>query len=166
MIENRYNVKLLHVVDGDTVDVDIDLGFGVWLHDERVRIMGIDTPESRTSDKVEKVFGTASKVRLKELIGGKSGPILKTQINKDGEDMKGKFGRILGDFSVYHAPTDSWRMATEILIEEGHAVAYFGGSKEEIQMKHMANREKLLREGIVSQADVDKATKLMEKKKK
>ena len=57
-------------------------------------------------------------------------------------------------------------MATEILIEEGHAVAYFGGSKEEIQMKHMANREKLLREGIVSQKDVDKATAIMEKKKK
>ncbi len=67
MIENRYNVKLLKVVDGDTVDVDIDLGFGVWLHDERVRIMGIDTPESRTSDKVEKVFGLAAKNRLKEL---------------------------------------------------------------------------------------------------
>jgi len=162
----EYRCKVLKVVDGDTADVDIDLGFGIVLTDERVRLMGIDTPESRTSDKVEKVFGNASKTRLKELIGGKSGPILKTQINKDGEDMKGKFGRILGDFSVYHGATDSWRMATEILIEEGHAVAYFGGSKEEIQMKHMANREKLLREGIVSQKDVTKATAIMEKKKK
>jgi|TARA_B100001057_G_C22437580_1_gene789849 micrococcal nuclease len=162
----EYRCKVLKVVDGDTADVDIDLGFGIVLTDERVRLMGIDTPESRTSDKVEKVFGKASSARLKELIGGKSGPILKTQINKDGEDMKGKFGRILGDFSCYHAQTDSWRMATEILIEEGHAVAYFGGSKEEIQMKHMANREKLLREGIVTQKDVDKATAIMEKKKK
>ena len=162
----EYRCKVLKIVDGDTVDVDIDLGFGIVLKSERVRIMGIDTPESRTSDKVEKQFGLAAKKRLKEMLDNKSGPILKTQINKKGEDMKGKFGRILGDFSVYHAPTDAWRMATEILIEEGHAVAYFGGSKEEIQMKHMANREKLLREGIVSQADVDKATKLMEKKKK
>ena len=61
---NEYDVVLLKAVDGDTVDVDIDLGFNVWLHDERVRIMGIDTPESRTSDAVEKLFGTAAKNRL------------------------------------------------------------------------------------------------------
>jgi len=132
------------VIDGDTVDVDIDLAFDIMLRDERVRIMGIDTPESRTRDKVEKKFGLASKARLKELIGGKSGPILKTQINKKGEDMRGKFGRILGDFV-----TDDGRMVTDILVEEGHAVAYFGGSKEEIQDKHMANRKKLIREGLV-----------------
>ncbi len=146
----EYRCKVLKVVDGDTADVDIDLGFGIVLTDERVRLMGIDTPESRTRDKVEKLFGKASSARLKELIGGKSGPILKTQINKDGEDMKGKFGRVLGDFSCYHGPTDSWRMATDILVEEGHAVAYFGGSKEEISAKHLVNRDKLLREGIVS----------------
>ena len=142
----EYRVKVVKVVDGDTVDVDIDLGFGVWLHDERVRIMGIDTPESRTSDKVEKVFGLAAKKRLKELLGEDA--ILKTQVNKDGEDMKGKFGRILGDFV-----SKDGRMVTDVLIEEGHCVAYFGGSKEEIQMKHMANREKLLREGIVKLPD-------------
>ena len=52
----EYKVNILKVVDGDTVDVDIDLGFGVWLRNERVRIVGIDCPESRTSDKIEKVF--------------------------------------------------------------------------------------------------------------
>lgn len=140
----EYRCKVIKVIDGDTVDVDIDLGFDIMLRDERVRIMGIDTPESRTRDKVEKKFGLASKARLKELIGGKSGPILKTQINKKGEDMRGKFGRILGDFV-----TDDGRMVTDILVEEGHAVAYFGGSKEEIQDKHMANRKKLIREGLV-----------------
>ena len=57
----EYKAKLVKVVDGDTVDVDIDLGFGVWLKNERVRIMGIDTPESRTRDKVEKIFGLAAK---------------------------------------------------------------------------------------------------------
>ena len=138
----EYRAKVLKVVDGDTVDVDIDLGFGVVLTDERVRIMGIDTPESRTRDKVEKKFGLASKARLKELLGKTA--ILKTQINKNGEDMKGKFGRILGDFVSMDG-----RMVTDILVEEGHAVAYFGGSKEEIQLKHMANREKLIREGVV-----------------
>jgi len=157
MQQNEYDVVLLKCVDGDTVDVDIDLGFGVWLKDERVRIMGIDTPESRTSDKVEKLFGTAAKNRLKELLenGGK----LITTENKHGEDMKGKFGRILGDF---RAPDG--KLVTDIMIEEGHCVAYFGGSKEEIQTKHMANRMKLLREGIVDQAEYDEAVKLMEGK--
>ena len=141
----EYRCKVIKVIDGDTVDVDIDLGFDIIIKGERVRIMGIDTPESRTRDKVEKKFGLARKARLKELIGGKSGPILKTQINRKGEDMRGKFGRILGDFV-----TDNGRLVTDILVEEGHAVAYFGGSKEEIQDKHMANRKKLIREGLVN----------------
>lgn len=149
MIENRYNVKLLKVVDGDTVDVDIDLGFGVWVHDERVRIMGIDTPESRTSNPVEKIFGLAAKNRLKELL--EKDALLVTTEDKNGEDMKGKFGRILGDFIVGN------RRVTDIMIEEGHCVAYFGGSKEEIQLKHEANRQKLLREGTVSQDDYNQA---------
>jgi micrococcal nuclease len=159
--QNEYDVVLLKCVDGDTVDVDIDLGFGIWLKDERVRIMGIDTPESRTRDKVEKLFGTAAKERLKELLehGGK----LITTENKHGEDMKGKFGRILGDFYVerYEGKREK---VTDIMIEEGHCVAYFGGSKDEIQMKHMANREKLLREGVVSKEDYDAAVALMEDK--
>jgi micrococcal nuclease len=160
MQQNEYDVKVIKVVDGDTVDVDINLGFGVWLHDERVRIMGIDTPESRTSDRVEDLFGEAAKARLKELMheGGK----LITTEDKDGEDMKGKFGRILGDFYVEH--NGEKQRVTDILIEEGHCVPYFGGSKEEIQAKHMVNRTKLLREGIVSQEDYDAAVKQMEKK--
>lgn len=162
----EYRCKVIRIVDGDTVDVDIDLGFGVWLKDERVRIMGIDTPESRTRDKVEKLFGTAAKERLKQLISGKSGPILKTQVNKDGEDMKGKFGRILGDFECYDHKHDAWRMVTDVLVEEGHAVAYFGGSKEEIQAKHIVNRDKLLREKVIAKKDYDAAVKLMEGKKK
>jgi len=154
---NEYDVVLLKAVDGDTVDVDIDLGFGIWLRDERVRIMGIDTPESRTSDKVEKVFGLAAKTRLKELL--ENGAVLITTEDKSGEDMKGKFGRILGDFKI-----PDGRKVTDVLIEEGHCVAYFGGSKDEVQMKHMANRQKLLREGVVSQEDYDEAVALMESK--
>jgi micrococcal nuclease len=149
----EYRCTVLKVVDGDTADVDIDLGFGVTLTNERVRIMGIDTPESRTADRVEDLFGEAAKARVKELLSGEA--ILRTQVNKDGEDMKGKFGRILGDFIVEKNGEE--RMLTDVLIEEGHAVAYFGGSKEEIQLKHEANRQKLLREGIVSQEDYDAA---------
>ena len=139
----EYKCKVVRVVDGDTVDVDIDLGFGVWLRKERVRIMGIDTPESRTRDKVEKAFGLASKAKLKELL--KNGAILKTQVSKKGEDMKGKFGRILGDFIL-----EDGRKVTEVLIEEGHAVAYFGGAKDDVDAAHLVNRERLLKEGAVT----------------
>ena len=156
---NEYDVVLLKSVDGDTVDVDIDLGFGVWLRNERVRIMGIDTPESRTSDEVEKLFGKAAKERLKELLH--EGAVLVTTEEKSGEDMRGKFGRILGDFKM-----PDGRMVTDVMISEGHCVAYFGGSKDEIQVKHSANRMKLLREGVVDQAAYDKAVALMEKEKK
>ena len=141
----EYRVKINRVVDGDTVDVDIDLGFGVWLHDERVRIMGIDTPESRTSDSVEKVFGLAAKNRLKELLGEEA--ILKTQIDKSGEDAKGKFGRILGDFACVVNGENT--AVTKVLIEEGHAVEYWGQSKDDIQEAHMANRQRLIGEGKV-----------------
>jgi endonuclease YncB( thermonuclease family) len=104
--------------------------------------MGIDTPESRTSDKVEKKFGLAAKARLKSLLGKQA--ILKTQVNKSGEDMKGKFGRILGDFVA-----EDGRMVTEVMVAEGHCVPYFGGSKEDVQAQHMKNRERLVAEGVV-----------------
>ncbi len=138
----EYRARVLKVIDGDTVDVDIDLGFGVWLKDERVRIMGIDTPESRTRDKVEKKFGLAAKARLKELLGPT--PILKTQVGKGGEDMKGKFGRILGDFL-----TEDGKKCGELLVKEGHAVKYMGGAKEDVEKQHLKNRERLLKEGKV-----------------
>jgi len=149
----EYRAKLIKVVDGDTVDVDIDLGFGVWLKDERVRIMGIDTPESRTSDKVEKVFGLASKARLKELLGKDC--TLKTFAAKDGEDMKGKFGRILGDFIVGD------KLVTEILIDEGHAVKYHGQNKADVEVAHLGNRQRLMSEGIVDPKDVQEAEEMM-----
>ena len=137
----EYRAKIIKVIDGDTVDVDIDLGFGISLNNERVRIMGIDTPESRTRDKVEKKFGLASKARLKELLGKDT--ILKTQVGRGGEDMKGKFGRILGDFLVHG------KKAGEILIKEGHAVAYDGQNKLDVQAQHMKNRARLIKEGKV-----------------
>ena len=139
---HEYKVNILKLVDGDTVDVDIDLGFGIWLRKERVRIMGIDTPESRTSDKVEKVFGLAAKNRLSSLLGAEA--ILQTQVSKKGEDMKGKFGRVLGNFISLNG-----EKCAAVLVREGHAVAYSGGSKENIASQHLANRERLVREGKV-----------------
>jgi micrococcal nuclease len=146
---NEYDVVLLKAVDGDTVDVDIDLGFGIWLRSERVRIMGIDTPESRTSNKVEKLFGLAAKKRLKELL--KEGAVLVTTEEKGGEDARGKFGRILGDFKV-----PDGRLVTEVMAAEGHCVPYFGGSKDDTQAQHEVNRQKLLNEGVVDRAAYDK----------
>ena len=159
MQNNEYDVVVIKVVDGDTVDVDIDLGFGVCLKDERVRIMGIDTPESRTRDKVEDLFGEAAKSRLKEIMKG-GGKLITTEDRK-GEDMKGKFGRILGDFKVDY--NGEMKKVTEIMTEEGHCVPYFGGSKEETQAAHMVNRTRLLNEGTVTQADYDKAVAKMAK---
>ena len=75
--------------------------------------------------------------------------MLRTQVARDGEDKKGKFGRILGDFDVYDATTDAWRPVTEVLAEEGHCVPYFGGSKEETEAAHMENRRQLIQEGVV-----------------
>jgi endonuclease YncB( thermonuclease family) len=124
--------------------------------------MGIDTPESRTSDRVEDLFGEAAKLRLKQLM--KNGGKLITTEDRKGEDMKGKFGRVLGDFKVEY--NGEMKKVTEIMAEEGHCVPYFGGSKEETQAAHMVNRVRLLKEGLVTQAKYDKAVIQMEKKAK
>ena len=140
----EYKCKIRKVVDGDTVDIDIDLGFGVWLNDERVRIIGIDTPESRTSDKVEKIFGLSCKRKSKFTLLG-DGATLISKVKGDGnEEMRGKFGRILGDFR-----TPQGDLLTSKLMKEGHAVAYSGGNKEVIQTKHLENRQRLVNEGKV-----------------
>ena len=142
----EYKVNILKVVDGDTVDVDIDLGFGVWLRNERVRIVGIDCPESRTSDRIEKVFGEAAKQRLTSLLSSEA--TLISQISKMGENMKGKFGRILGDFKTIND-----QIISTTLMEEGHAVAYNGGDKEAVQAQHLKTRQRLIDEGKVPTPD-------------
>ena len=139
-----YRAKVVRVIDGDTVDVDVDLGFGIWQKNERVRIMGIDTPESRTRDKIEKKFGLAAKAKLKSILGKTT--VLKTTINKKGVDMKGKFGRVLGDF------LQNDKSVAKIMCETGHAVVYFGGAKEDVQKQHMKNRKKLVAQGVVKGA--------------
>ncbi len=149
----EYKCKIIKIVDGDTVDVDLDLGFGVWLRDERVRIMGIDTPESRTSDPIEKIFGMAAKERLSSLLGEDA--ILLSQVKaSNGENMKGKFGRILGDFRTMNGD-----VVTSKLMGEGHAVAYTGGDKAKIQQKHLENRQRLIDEGKVPTPDGMTTTK-------
>ena len=104
--------------------------------------MGIDTPESRTSDKIEKIFGLLAKDRLNSLLGGEA--ILLSQVTKGGENMKGKFGRILGNFKTINGDN-----VADMLMNEGHAVAYNGGDKDNVQKQHLANRQKLIDEGKV-----------------
>ena len=124
----EYKCKLLRVIDGDTVDVDIDLGFGVWLRKQRIRLYGIDTPESRTRDLEEKKYGLAAKEFLQKWTGAGELTI------KTHKDAKGKFGRILGEL---------WTFDTNInekMIERYHAVRYHGQSKKEIAEQHIKNR--------------------------
>ncbi len=128
----EYRCKISRVVDGDTVDVDIDLGFGVWLHEERVRVLGIDTPESRTRDKEEKKYGLAAKAFVKDFF--RIGDVVLTTKKYDA---KGKFGRILGDFKC------NGRTLSKVMIEMHHAVEYHGQSKEDIREAHLANRRKV-----------------------
>ena len=117
----QYMCKLDRVVDGDTIDVRIDLGFDIH-HSARVRMMGIDTPESRTRNLEEKALGLASKARLKELLKGKK---IKLETSKEG---KGKFGRVLADVITIDKEGNEINCNNQ-LIQEGHARPYFGGSK-------------------------------------
>lgn len=132
MFEYRCNV--VRVVDGDTVDVDIDLGFGVWMRKQRIRMYGIDTPESRTRDLEEKKYGLAAKYFLIGLLDDPNGITLKTY--KDG---KGKFGRILGE--LWRTSTYSDKSVNEYMIEKHHAVRYMGQSKDDIEEQHLENRK-------------------------
>ena len=142
----EYQAYLLRVIDGDTIDVDIDLGFGMTYKKQRVRLMGIDTPESRTRDLVEKKFGKASKKHLKHLLEQGERTSL---ISHD----KGKFGRILGEIYIHfnegHPVYETEVNVNQQMIDDHHAVDYGGGNKEEIHEQHMKNREVLIEKGVV-----------------
>lgn len=134
----RYKVDVTRVVDGDTVDVDIDLGFGMTYKKQRVRLMGIDTPESRTRNLEEKFYGLQSKAFLKSLIDKAD------QIQLVSHE-KGKFGRILGELF----DPDSMVSINVQMIEAYHAVPYFGQSKEDTELGHQMNKAALNEQGII-----------------
>ena len=132
----EYRCKIDRVVDGDTVDVDIDLGFGIWLRKERVRLYGIDTPECRTRDLEEKKYGLAAKSFVQDLL-----PVGSMQTLRTKKDDKGKFGRILGEFVVYDTLVDALRTLNQIMIDRHYGVEYHGQSKQDIAEEHLKNRE-------------------------
>lgn len=131
------------VVDGDTVVVDIDLGFDIWIRDETVRLYGIDAPESRTSDDEEKLFGEHSKKYVENLLTPGDEYIL---CSKDFH--RGKYGRCLGDFKI----GDSGQMLTEKMLADNVAVIYREGlyAKEFMEADHLDNRKKLREQGVLS----------------
>ena len=136
---HRYAVEVTRIVDGDTVDVDIDLGFGMWYKKQRVRLMGIDTPESRTRDLEEKKRGLISKAFLKDKI--KLAKKLTIKTHKGSET--GKFGRILGEVFA-----DGVNLNLK-MCNEGYAVQYYGQNKSLVEAQHMKNKQKLIRAGIL-----------------
>ena len=146
----RYAVKVTRVVDGDTVDVDIDLGFGMTYRKQRVRLMGIDTPESRTRDLEEKFYGKQSKYFLESLLKDR-----KVQLVSHD---KGKFGRILGELFIDDMPDDIIVNAegsiNKMMIDNYHAVPYFGQSKDDTEKGHLMNKAALNEKGILYEGKV------------
>ena len=119
-----YDIKLLKVVDGDTIDANIDLGFDVWVK-KRVRFLGVNAPESRTRDLEEKARGLAAKDRVKQLLEGTN----KIQLKSHGV---GKYGRVLGELHIDMVDGQekmTLESVNELLIKEGHAVEYHGGKR-------------------------------------
>jgi micrococcal nuclease len=136
-----YVKKVSKIVDGDTIDVDIDLGFSISFS-SRVRLAGIDTPESRTTDKIEKVFGLISKEYTKKFVESCNKHVI---VRTQKPDSSEKFGRILGD--VINPETKE--VLNESLIKNGYAVGYLGENKNNVIDQHKLNRKRLIDEGKV-----------------
>ena len=132
----EYSCTIVRVVDGDTVDVDIDLGFGMWMKKQRIRFYGIDTPESRTRDLEEKKYGLIAKAFVEASL-----PVGSTRTLTTVKDKTGKYGRILGKFKAFDSYTDAWVNLNQWMIIKHLGVEYHGQSKEDIAEEHLANRE-------------------------
>jgi len=144
-----YRVSSLEkVVDGDTIDVSIDLGFDVCTK-QRVRLLGIDTPESRTRDLTEKKFGLLSKKKLREwclkAVASEKDDI-EIQLRCPEKDSRGKFGRILAE--VWVSEDGEWTNVNKWMCDNAFAVPYTGQNKADVEALHMANREKLRSAGL------------------
>ena len=116
----KYKCIIRRIVDGDTVDVDIDLGFNVWMNNQRIRISGVDAPEVRTRDLEEKAAGFESKAFVEGLLPVGSKQVL---ISKE-YNSSGKYGRIIGTFELYDAGKDAWSNLSTMLLESGNAKTY------------------------------------------
>ena len=120
-----YRAKLDRVVDGDTVDALIDVGFDIWFK-KRIRFKGVDTWESRTRNLEEKALGLKAKARTKELLEKVSSKSGYFRIKSYG---LGKYGRVLAEVFIMDKDGKQWNV-NETLISEGHAYVYDGGKKK------------------------------------
>ena len=134
----EYSCRVNRVIDGDSVDVCIDLGFDISFTSS-VRLYGIDTPESRTRDPDEKKCGLLAKKFLEDAVKNGKTIIIRTQ-----KDEKGKFGRVLGSLVI-----DGININHK-MIEENLAVAYYGQSKDSIAKGHLVNRAILVEKGLLN----------------
>ena len=128
----EYRCEVVKIIDGDTIRVDVDLGFGIWSRNETVRLYGIDTPESRTRDLEEKKYGLAAKQFLTNMLDDSGGIKLKSH-------GKGKFGRILGE--LWRTTNYADKSINEYMVEKHHAAPYHGQSKQDIAAQHLENRK-------------------------
>lgn len=135
----QYKAKILKVVDGDTVEIDLDLGFNIILANQKVRMAGVDTPESRTTNKEEKPRGMLSKKKLAEKLPVGSWATIETLKSDNNDD---KFGRILGVFIL-----DDGTRVNQWLIDNNYAVPYMGENKELVQEAHQKNKQILISRG-------------------
>jgi micrococcal nuclease len=132
----EYKCEVTRVVDGDTIDCILDLGFSI-LHKCRVRLYGIDTPESRTRDLDEKARGKLASKFLEDSINNGKQVILRSEL----KDSKGKYGRVLGSIVVDDLDIN------QAMVAQNLAVKYFGQSKADVEAEHMLNRQKLIDSG-------------------
>jgi len=139
----EYACEVKRVVDGDTIDVVLDLGFDI-LFKSRVRLYGIDTPESRTRDLDEKARGKMAGAYLKEAVDNGTKVVIETKL----KDSRGKYGRVLGNVIVDGVNIN------EAMIENFLAVAYFGQSKDDVEAEHLINREKLIEQGLFNPEEI------------
>jgi len=140
----EYKARFKKVIDGDTIIVDLDLGFNVVLADQIIRLIGLDTPESRSKDKVEKMFGAISKKAVEDFMknSDQENLIIQTVFCDDNGD---KFGRILGKvYNSNKACLNDW------LIESNYAVKYNGENKDKVKNLHLANRKILIDNKIIN----------------
>ena len=146
----KYRVSSLEkVVDGDTIDVNIDLGFDVCTK-QRVRLIGIDTPESRTSDKEEKKYGLLSNKKLKECclkaVASENDDV-EIELRCPEADSRGKFGRVLAE--VWVSEDGVWTNVNKWLVENHYAVPYGAENKALVEGLHLENRKKLIERGEI-----------------
>ena len=127
---HEYKSVILKWIDGDTCDVAMDLGFDCWLHRQRIRLDGVDTPESRTRDLEEKKYGLQAKAFVQSFAPVGSEVTLRTT-------KKGKYGRYLGDIK------SGRKWICRELVKAHHAVEYNGQSKADIKQAHLENRRLL-----------------------